>query len=430
MSRVGKISIARPGSPLQLEFDEAQLKDVLENQASPGDHVTLYPGDYTTDWDEAEPIEIRQGISVTILPGATMRYFGELGGSPTESQQSLTQNPRETYRDKNFTHDKPRPTDSTDDQGNPDHPLATGAAERYVQPNFVGHVENIVDMNFGSEWAFESDVEELRTNFEDLRDKVGNFVFETKSPSDQTSAVVGFEGPVEFTSDSNINISISKLNQNDPNNPLGAQIDFQISQLDDTVTSVSAGNKLQMENSQTFGDVEVQHEVIDTLGDVQNTGLDFIQSLEVDDGHVVDVDANPIARIEDRQPRSSEGNDGDVWLVEEVGFVRNIYLSTRQPQPTDGVSGPPPGDTAAEGPGTGDLWLVNDSINTVGKAGTVIVNEDEPDPGDGDVGDFWLELGEPGVDESFEIQNVFFKQRSPNSVDGNDEDIWTTEFDQ
>lgn len=428
MSRVGKISIARPGSPLQLEFDEAALKDVLENQASPGDHVTLYPGDYTVDWDEAEPIEIRQGISVTILPGATMRYFGELGGTPTESQQSLTQNPRPNYRTEDFEHDKPRPTDSTDDQGNPDHPLATGAAERYVQPNFVGHVENIVDMNFGSEWAFESDVEELRTNFEDLESTVGSFVFETKTPSDQTTATVGFEGLVEFeSSDGNIDISVDQISGSGDED---VTVDFQLPTLNDTVTSVSAGNKLQMENSQTIGDVEVQHEVISTSGDVQNSGLTFINALTVDDGHVTNVEAEDIARVEDREPQNSEGEDGDIWLVEEAGFVRDVYLSTREPLPTDGVSGPPGGDTTADGPETGDLWFVNDSINTVGKAGTIIVDDDQPTASDGDTGDIWLQLESSGQDEPFEIQEVFFKQRSPDAIDGDDQDIWTTEINQ
>lgn len=144
MSRVGQISIARPGGPLQLRFDERDLGRVIESEAQPGDHISLYPGNYTI-WDEDDEIFIESGINVTILPGAKVDYVNE-------------------FRNENFTFDE-NPADATDEEGLRNHPLATGGADRYLRPNFVGHTENIVDLNLGSEWAFERDVEKLRSDF-------------------------------------------------------------------------------------------------------------------------------------------------------------------------------------------------------------------------------------------------------------------------
>jgi hypothetical protein len=290
MSKVGQISIARPGEPLRLFFDETDLENVIENEANSGDHVTLYPGDYTTISPNID-IEIPQGVGVTILPGAEIEYIGD-------------------FRTEDFSHDQgsgdSEPLDST---VNP-HPLSDDAqnptAERYVVPNFTGFVENISDHNFGSEWAFESDVEDLRDTVNSLNT---NTFFEFSSPFSNNVVQASFGETIELRNGPDITLDYDRLSSND-----GIFIDWSLD-ADLGVTRVEAGNKLEMKNAQIVDDVEVQHVDISTSGSTQNSGTEYIQSLTVDDGHVTSVTSQPIVEVVDSVPSDSEGEDGDIRLV-------------------------------------------------------------------------------------------------------------------
>ena len=384
MSRVGQISIARPGAPLQLEFDERALKRAIEAEAQPGDHVSLYPGNYTI-WDEDEEIFIESGVNVTILPGAKVDY-------------------EDGFREKEFSFDG-KPTDATDSEGVRNHPLATGAADRYLRPNFIGHTENIVDLNLGSEWALESDVEGLRTDFEEFAS------FPRSFNVDVDGSVVGpltldLGDTIEFRGGSETVISYDTLPSGD-----GIYVEFDANPVSTRVQKVFGGNKIQMRNSKVFGQVTVDHEAIDTTGSPQNQELTLIQSLEVDDGHVTGVETKELAFVEGREPRSDEGKDGDLWLVEEGGFLRDVYMGTAEPDRLEGKQG--------------DLWFVNDRNNSTRDADDIFAKKRDPKSSEGEDGDIWLEISS-GPGDEFVIQELFLKQRSPTAADGEDNDIWTT----
>lgn len=410
MSRIGQISLSRTGEPLDLFFDERELQRVIEDEASPGSHVTMYPGDYTV-FDQDNDIEVPRNVSVTILPGATVDYA-------------------RGYAEEDFSRDDPpqgefnRPSNVIDDQGLPDHPLATGEADRYVRPNFTGHVENIVDMNFGSEWAFRDNVKAVQDRVTALEDKIGDFVALITVQSFGADEELGFEDTLEFRSDSNINIDFGPLSGGD-----GVFVEFTRPELDDIVSQINGGNKIEMRNGDVFGNVTVDHEEtttnsenISTISlpndpDPPRNSATYIKDVATDQyGHLENVVFDEIANLKDREPRSFEGKDGDIWLAEETGTVRDIFLRTTGPNPLNGQSG--------------DLWFVNDDgIDINGKAGKVLTGDSPPQPQDGDSGDIWL-LISGGQSGSFFIQEIFFKQRSPESSDGNNEDIWTTEINQ
>jgi len=136
MGLIGQVSLARAGTALELEFEVEDLKDVIENQAKPGGHVTLHPGDFS---ELDVEIQIPEGVGVTILPGAKVEYTDDF------RRKNCDPCPDDCFV---YDHDG-SPVDSNDD-----HPLNFDF-KRYDKPNFTGHVENIADMNLASEWAFE-----------------------------------------------------------------------------------------------------------------------------------------------------------------------------------------------------------------------------------------------------------------------------------
>jgi len=384
MSRVGQISIARPGAPLQLEFDERALKRAIEAEAQPGDHVSLYPGNYTI-WDEDEEIFVESGVNLTILPGAKVDY-------------------KSGFRTQDFAFDG-KPTDSTDSEGVRNHPFATGDADRYLRPNFIGHTENIVDLNLGSEWALEKDVEKLRSNFKDFSDFPRFFNINVDG------SVVG---PLQLDLGDTIELregSETVINYDSLASGEGVYIEFDANPVSTRVQKVFGGNKIQMRNSKVSGQVTVDHEAIQTAGSPQNQELTLIQSLNVDDGHVTGIETKELAVVEGRKPRSEEGEDGDLWLVEEGGFLRDVYMGTAEPDRLEGKQG--------------DLWFVNDSENSIRDADDIFAKKRNPDPSDGQNGDIWLEI-KSGPGDEFVVQEIFIKQRSPTPADGEDNDIWTT----
>lgn len=387
MSRVGQISIARPGAPLQLEFDERALKSVIEEEAQAGDHVSLYPGTYTV-WDEDIEIEIPAGVNITILPGAKVDY--EAG-----------------FRDEEFSHDGD-PVDSIDATGLENHPLAQ-SRNRYLRPNFTGHVENIVDMNFGSEWAFERDVEVLREEVGAIKN-FDRFLEVGVKGKSTDPLELGFGNKIQFRSGDRTAITHDWI---DPQKKEDIYVKFDFEELSGVVETASGGNKIQMRNAKTSGNVIIDHEETETLGSEKNEELTILQSVGTDDyGHLEEVQTKEIAVVERRKPRSDEGKDGDIWLVEEFKGIFDIYAATTGPDRLDGKND--------------DLWFVTQSENSVEPPGNIFANQGEPAASDGNPGDVWLEI-EDGPEGSFTIQEVFFKQRSPSSSDGDNNDIWTTE---
>lgn len=142
----GQITIDRPGVSTRKQFSIDDIGDVFANRVVEGDLVTLHPGDYTS---VTGAVSVPPEVGVVIMPGAIVEYSDD-------------------FRLEDFSgdgaYDGP-PFNSTN------QPLANGA-ERYLTPEFIGNVENIVDLNLGSEWAFDRQLEQLANdlNFEVIDD--------------------------------------------------------------------------------------------------------------------------------------------------------------------------------------------------------------------------------------------------------------------
>jgi hypothetical protein len=127
MGLIGQISIARANTPLEQYYDVDDLSFIMQNEVVPGDHVTLHPGDF-----RGEVFQVPDEVYLTILPGAVVEY------APGFRAQDFRQ--------------------TGDVIDNTSSPLPVNA--RY--PEIGGNVENVIDMNLASEWAFEEDLETLR----------------------------------------------------------------------------------------------------------------------------------------------------------------------------------------------------------------------------------------------------------------------------
>jgi len=137
MAVSGQIEIIEPDSGKKRYFSESELSGELTDTnddlvVNPGSVVVLNPGDYTGVGNVGIPPE----VTVVLMPGATVSY---VSGFRTGNEFGTTGNP----------------------VNNSGHPLRS--IDRYDAPNFTGATENIVDLNFGSEWAFEADLEDLRS---------------------------------------------------------------------------------------------------------------------------------------------------------------------------------------------------------------------------------------------------------------------------
>lgn len=429
MSRTGQISIARAGEPLELFFDESALKEVVEEKTNPGSHVTMYPGDYTS-FDRDSEIEIPRNTSITILPGATVDYFEDYGeelfSRPTDSE---------------------RPSNSINEEGEPNHPLATNQARRYIRPNFTGHVENIIDMNFGSEWAFQDSVDGINERLKTVEGTIGGFVATVEVEGVEAAAELEFQGILEFRSDENIDINFGTFTrsvQGGGEDKEGIFVKFSRPELGDVISKALGGDRIEMRDGNVTGDITVDHEEVETnrenisttaLPNPKNPSRDtsaYIKDVVTDDyGHLDKVVYDDVANIKNREPRSNDGKDGDIWFVGERNAVRDIFVRTGDPNQFSGEDG--------------DIWFVNDEgVNVNGQEGKVIVNEFDggPETSDGENGDLWFPVppepdpdgdGNPPAgsnDTVFDIKNILFKQRSPQGSDGGNLDIWTTELNQ
>lgn len=246
MGLIGQISIARAQTALELRFQVEELKEVVEKESEPGDHITLHPGDFT---NISERIEVPESVTITILPGAKVEY------APG-------------FRLEDFRHDGDT-TDSTDGSGARNHPLSvSGGAERYAAPNFDGFVENINDLNFASEWAFELDLEQLRDNFLDFKNNVErNWILENTDTGQ--SVEVATDGPdsirkVTFSTVGELDIDFDTAPASPP-----AAADIQIIEnVDIGVSAINPGRLLTA--SASTGNVDLKHEEIFT--DLPTTG--------------------------------------------------------------------------------------------------------------------------------------------------------------
>ncbi len=105
MGVTGQISIARVGRTVQIKEREEDITSVFDPNQSPtlqpGDHVTLYPGDYREAMRQA-PIAIPENVFLTILPGAVVEY-GNLRG-PLEQRYTYIEGAAQNIADLNIAH--------------------------------------------------------------------------------------------------------------------------------------------------------------------------------------------------------------------------------------------------------------------------------------------------------------------------------------
>lgn len=408
MAKVGQISIARPGFPLQLKFDESELKSTLELEAQPGDHVTLYPGDYRTWYEGAEAgqttsIEIREGVNVTILPGAKVKYTDE-------------------FRNRNFAHSE-EPFDSKSESGDPNHPLNPDSnsfppqgdeslsSRRYEVPNFTGHVENIVDMNFGSEWAFESDLKNLQDRFNEAVGEGRNTIAVTSS-SQTNSSPLKLGDRLEFVEKDSVDIFTEQIPEDEDGEGVRVNIEFD----KNSVSSINAGRNLTANRS--AGEVTIDHEQIIPSGQTENSGAEVIQSLFFDNGHVDEVDTTTVATLESREPRNTDGEDGDIWLINGGTFTLDLFLSSSDPSQFEGSEG--------------DLWVVANKFESEFRtASTFYLSENAPGANTPDIanGSVWLDVPfslDPDPEDIGVKDKISYQTYSPVASDGNNGDIRAT----
>jgi len=105
MGVTGQISIARVGRTVQIKEREEDISSVFDSNQSPtlqpGDHVTLYPGDYREPMRKSS-IAIPENVFLTILPGAVVEY-GNLRG-PLDQRYTYIEGATQNIADLNIAH--------------------------------------------------------------------------------------------------------------------------------------------------------------------------------------------------------------------------------------------------------------------------------------------------------------------------------------
>ena len=248
MDITARIISEKVGSPETKRFEVSGLKDAISKPASEirRKHVTLYPGDYTTwhqdtPFNQDEVVPIPEDVFVTLMPGAAVEY-------------------KDNYRNAEFQVDdgaggkKTYDGSPIGDTGSQTHPLDTDSgpiAPRYKYPNFTRNVHNITDLNLASEWAFKQEFERSLWSAKGF-----------DSDGDPVDIGIPFEGTVEYTGGNKVNIEVASLSS-------GAEVIVKHETFTDT-----AGDADDFVN-----------------GDFNNNGTArAIQSLTVDDGHVLDAE--------------------------------------------------------------------------------------------------------------------------------------------
>lgn len=250
------------------------------------------------------------------------------------------------------------PQEAEDGSGNLVHPLSDGTADRYVSPSFTGHVENIADLNLASEWAFKGEFERTIWSVEGLSS------FED----------VPFDGTFELREGNQIQIAVgSRTNPDD-----GAY-------------------------------AEISHDSISTTSSVSNSGQNVIQTISVDNGHVIDAEittAVPDVIGGDILTTTTDGSTGEVTVnhlgIEITGNPVNSGTTVLQSVSPYNDPGGAPESGHIEGAGAADLVggtniEIQDTGQSNGKTqievGTEFFEVTDTAPTDdtvGSEGDVWL----------------------------------------
>ncbi len=408
MEVVSQILTERPGRSGKQEYSISDLGAAVSSESDKRKHVLLYPGDYASEWSTSVEVEVPENVSITLLPGAIVEYDGN-------------------FRRKSYRNYSGPAQEAKNAQGDLVHPLSDG--ERYVRPNFTGHVENITDLNLASEWAFKQEFERSLWSFRNSDSATafnipheGVFEFRPENKIEITSGVVpGVEegayvelnhkeittqviGPGTTTTGGNINNEgtphvIQNLSVDDghvvagdtlevvtkledvskfievsqmegdieiDHGSVGTEVDpTQIGNLEEkSVSSIETDERGHIENvvfedrvkeveaglaisgnDLGSGKFEVNHKPISISGSPQNSGATLVRSVEpyapssgVETGHISGVEAvdivegnniiidesgsgeieiSTVPTVKTRSPNQNEGENGDMWFVEE-----------------------------------------------------------------------------------------------------------------
>jgi len=240
MEVVSQILTERPGRTGKKEYSISDLDNAVSSQSDERKHVLLYPGDYASEWTSTVEIEVPENVSVTLLPGAVVEYDGN-------------------FRRKSYRNYSGPAQEAKNAQGDLVHPLSDG--ERYVSPNFTGHVENITDLNLASEWAFKQEFERS--------------LWSLRNADSATAINIPHEGVLELRPENKIEISSG------------------------VVPGVEEGAYARIDHKEVTTQV-IGPGTTTTGGNINNEGTPHvIQNLSVDDGHVVAGDTlEVVTRLE------------------------------------------------------------------------------------------------------------------------------------
>lgn len=277
MDIVAQIISERPGEPEKREFAISDLQSALSSPDKVSrKHVTLYPGDYASTWNNGTEVNIPSNVTVTLMPGAVVDY-------------------EDGYRIEDFkvsdgqTYDGPPVSEVS-------HPLNTNrdgdVAKRYVNPNFTGNIENITDLNLASEWAFKQEFERslwfAKSKQEENND--GDRILQ--------SLEVPFRGTVQYTGGNKILVNSKEIAGQDD----GVELTF---------------------NHIEYGDNEERDKENNPF--LNSESPKVIQTLNVDDGHVLSAETLDLENdIKNKDGYITFGSNDNGKLVighAETGFA-------------------------------------------------------------------------------------------------------------
>lgn len=277
MDIVAQIISERPGEPEKREFAISDLQSALSSPDKVSrKHVTLYPGDYASFWNNGTEVNIPPNVTVTLMPGAVVDY-------------------EDGYRIEDFkvsdgqTYDGPPVSEIS-------HPLNTNrdgdVAKRYLNPNFTGNIENITDLNLASEWAFKQEFERSLwfVKSKQKENEEGNRILQ--------SLEVPFRGTVRYTGGNKILVNSKEIEGEDD----GVELTFNHIEYRDNEERDKENNPFL--NSET---------------------PKVIQTLNVNDGHVLSAETLDLENgIKNKDGYITFGSNDNGKLVighAETGFA-------------------------------------------------------------------------------------------------------------
>jgi predicted RecA/RadA family phage recombinase len=302
MDIVAQIVTETVGEPKRKEFQVSELDQALSSDGE-RKHVTLYPADYKTEWEGEGYVDVPKEVTVTIMPGAVVGYKEDFYFENFQVDDG--EGGTETYQGP--------PLAPTDPSGSSNHPLnyqpgddPATYAERYNAPEFSGAVENITDLNLGSEWP-------LRQEFErSIWSVKARETGEQSEQRDKVSFDVPFKGTVEYEGGNKVYIENEELEGEDD----GAKVTINHIEYDDNENTPKEDDPFS--NNQT------------SLA---------IQTLNIDDGHVLDAETfKVVERVgADDNYLTFTGNKGKLLIGHAAtGFLDQNDDPTDAPQvPTD-----------------------------------------------------------------------------------------------